>query len=150
MKNASEIVKSLQNLPHFARLSEYGCINALLNALIPTYRRIIKYAYLKNGVLYLIFLTTLNKHDKENISTTIKLLLGSVMLKDKLLQCKNLQVSDIVCKTDFKPPSTRKITYSSIPHYKERSKGVAVVLKDPTLQKLADEIRSIIEANSAS
>lgn len=146
MKKACDIIKSLQNLPHFHKLLELKCIENLKSVLLPTLQRIIKYAYIKNEILYLIFLTNLNKYDKDNITNTIKLLLNSQMLAEANLECKNIKIVDVVCKVDYKDRSIKKIYYSTIPKYTERATGKKCVLKDATLQKIADEISSIIKA----
>lgn len=147
MKKACDIIKSLQNLPHFHKLLELKCIDNLKSVLLPTLQRIIKYAYIKNEVLYLIFLTNLNKYDKDNIINTIKLLLNSQMLAEANLECKNIKIVDVVCKVDYKDKSIKKIYYSSIPKYTERATGKRVVLRDAQLQKIADDISTIITSN---
>lgn len=150
MKNASEIISSLQNQPQFYKLVEYSCIKKLKSLLLPSIQNIIKYGYIKNDILYLILSTNINKHDKDNIINIIKAILN---LKsrgefDSFVECSSVEIKDILIKVDL-TPKKQIVLYPShfiTIKYKERAKGnIKIEIKDKKLLSIANDILKIIK-----
>ncbi len=150
MKNATQIITSLQHKPQYKKFLQYKCINRLISALFLSIQNNIKYGYIKNDKLYLVISATLNKYDKDNIINTIKMILNSPMIlkSDKFCECLELTIEDVVIYTDHKPKSNFKpyTTYSHIVSYEERASGnIKVSIKDKKLSIVIKTIQNIIK-----
>jgi len=153
MKNVNEILKIIQHQPQFYKLKESKCISKLKSALLPSIQKNIKYAYIKNSILYFVMQTRLNKRDNDNIINTIKMILNSPMIKEsnKFIECKNIDITDVKIYADYKPKVEVKL-YSTTTHklsYKERATGdIKVKIEDEKLKKLTLNIIDIIKNQS--
>ena len=152
MKNASQIINSLQYKPQYKKILEHKCISKLISALILSVQRNIKYAYFKNSILFFTISATLDKYDKDNIINTIKMILNSPMIlnSEKFVECQNIKIEDVKVYVDHKPKYTFKpyTTNTHNMHYFEQASGkVDVNISDKKLQKLLEEIQNIIKKN---
>ena len=150
MKNAGQILTSLQYKPQFSKILESKCINRLKSSLLPTIQNNIKYGYIKNSTLTFVLTTRLNKLDVDNIINTIKLILNSPMIKESqsFVDCFDIQIDDVKIYTDFKPRKKAFLyeTHTHELHYKERANGnFDIDIKDENLHKLAQSILEIIK-----
>lgn len=155
MKNAAYIINSLQSQPQFHKIVEYKCINSLKSALLPTFQNILKYGYIKNSTLYLVFFASLNKLDMDNIINIIKSILNSPMIikSQNFLECNDMNIKDVVCIVDHKPKKGVALYSSNSQNttYAERAKAdITVNMHDKKLQELAESILEIIRAKSES
>jgi len=153
MKNASEIISTIQQKPQYKRILTYRCVEKLKSALLPTIQRSIKYGYIKNSILYFVISSSINKYDKDNIINTIKMILNSPMIlkSDKFMECSNTDIQEVKVYTDFKP-RPKYTPYATSTHkliYKERAKGeFDIVVKDEELKKIIKDIQNIIKENN--
>jgi len=153
MKNASQIISTIQQKPQYKRILTYKCVDKLKSALLPTIQRNIKYGYIKNSILYFVIASSINKYDKDNIINTIKMILNSPMIleSDKFLECTNTNIQDIKIYTDFKPrfKYTLYSTSSHIDKYGERSTGnFNINIKNEKLKEIMIKIQNIIKKNN--
>jgi len=153
MKNASQIITTLQHKPQFSKLTESSCINRLKSSLLPSIQHNIKYGYFKNATLYFVLSTRLNKLDIDNIINTIKMILNSPMIleSDRFVECLGIQIDDVKIYTDHKPQKKFE-SFSTHAHeekYPERASGdIPVKIEDEKLKQLAQSILEIIKSKS--
>jgi len=151
MKNASQIITTLQHKPQFSKLTESVCINRLKSSLLPSIQHNIKYGYIKNSTLYFVLTTRLNKLDVDNIINTIKMILKSPMIleSEKFIECLGKDINDVKLYTDHKPLKNFKpfTTESHSLTYPERATGeIEISIKDDKLNQLAKSILEIIKS----
>ncbi len=155
MKNATQIINSIQCKPQFHRLLEHGCISRLKSSLLSSIQKSIKFGYIKNETLFFVLSTNLNKLDVNNIINMIKSILNSPMIMESqnFLECSDLKIKDVVCFVDHKPKIALEV-YSSNQgntNYVERATGdIEVDIEDPKLRELAMSILTIIKAKHES
>ena len=148
MKNANQILTLLQKKPQFSHLSESSCIAKLKSALLLSVQRNIKYAYIKNKVLYFVLVSKLNKLDSDNIINSIKMILNTPQLQD--LACKGIIIEDVKVYADPKPirKFTPYTTKSHLLHYKEQATGkINVEFEYEKLNTIFHEIQTILSKN---
>ena len=155
MKNASQIITTIQYKPQYHKLLEHKCIDKLKSSLLLSVQNYIKYGYIKNNKLFFVISATLNKLDINNNINTIKMILNSPMIleSEKFLECLDFQIDDVVFYVDHKPKQKLQLhqTHSADATYAERASGsLHVEMQDEKLQKLADEILNIIKATNDS
>lgn len=152
MKNASQIITTIQYKPQYKRILQHKCVQKLRSIMLPAIQRNIKYGYIKDSTIYFVISSALNKYDKDNIINTIKLVLNGNMIKknENLFECIDTNIEDVVVKVDHKP------VYDFKPHttdahkicYFERASGdIPIKIHDEKLNKLAQEIQNIIKEN---
>jgi hypothetical protein len=152
MKNAGQIITTLQHKPQFSKLIESSCIKRLKSSLLPSIQHNIKYGYIKNNTLYFVLTTRLNKLDIDSIINTIKMILNSPMIleSDSFLECLDIKIDDVKIYTDPKPQKKFKLftTQAHQQKYSERATGnLQVLIKDEKLNQLAQTILEIIKAS---
>lgn len=152
MKNASQIINTLQYKPQFSKLLEHKCIHRLKSSLLLSIQNNIKYGYIKNNTLYFVLTTRLNKLDLDNIINTIKMILNSPMIleSEKFCECLGMGIEDVKIYTDPKPQKKFNATdaTSHLQTYPERASGdIKIEIEDEKLNKLAQSILEIIKAN---
>lgn len=154
MKNASQIITTIQYKPQYKRILQHKCVQKLKSIMLPSIQKSIKYGYIKEKKLHFVISATLNKYDKDNIINTIKMVLNGNMIdkNDKLVECIDTDIEDVIVKVDHKPLNLFK-PYRTNAHtlrYHERSSGtLKVQMKDEKLQALAQEIQDIIKKGDA-
>jgi len=150
MKNASQIITSIQYQPQYKKILHHKCINRLISILLPTIQRNIKHSFINKNILHITISAALNKYDKDNIINTIKMVLNSKMIleSEKFYECKNIPIDDVIVyvshtpKTNFEPFSTNahKLTYF------ERASGeIEIDIQDEKLKALVQSIQDIIK-----
>jgi len=151
MKNASQIINSLQYKPQFSKLSYFKCIKIIQSMFTPPVQKMINFSYIKNKTLFFVFNHPIGKQEFDNSIQSIKSALN-FHLPDECLECEKSLFDDIkafVTHTPKKKLSTenKKIEY----FYKERANGeFEVNIKDKKLNSLVRSIQEIIKANNDS
>ncbi len=150
MKNASQIIVTLQNQPQYKRILQHKCVKKLTSVLLPAIQKSIKYGYVKESKLHFVTAATLDKYDRDNIINTIKTILNGKMIQinENLIECVDLDIQDVVVRVDHKPQHnfTPYTTNADMLFYSERSKGeFDICVQDPKLGALLYEIQSIIK-----
>ena len=151
MKNATQIITSIQYKPQYSKLLEHKCIHRLKSSLLASIQNYIKYGYIKNNILTYVVGATLDKHDIKNTVEMIKLILQSPMLleSENFFECLDVQIDDVRFVVDHKPKQIVKLhsTDSYKLLYKERATGdIEVNIKDKKLNELSLSIMKIIKA----
>jgi hypothetical protein len=142
MKNASDIINSLQKKPQFSKLSSYKCIHRIQSIFSPPLQKMIKFAYIKNGTLFFVLNHPGAKQEFDNNIQSIK----SALKFHNPSECEENNITDIkafVTHTPNKP----KIDYVvQIQHYNERASGdFDIEIKDKKLKELVKSIQKIIK-----
>ena len=155
MKNASQIINSIQYKPQYKKILQHKCIRRLISALMISAQRNIKYAYFKNNILFLTISATLDKYDKDNIINTIKMILNSPMIlnSEKFLECQDIKIEDVKVYVDHKPKQIFQAytTNTQNLQYSERAHGnFNIDVKDDKLKALLEEIQTIIKEKNDS
>lgn len=149
MKNASQIITTLQNQPQYRRILQHKCVQKLTSVLLPAIQKSIRYGYIKESKLHFVTAATLDKYDRDNIINTIKTILNAKMIQmsQNLIECVDLDIEDVVVRVDHRPANSF-IPFSTNAHlhyYAERSSGAfELEMSDPKLRSLAQEIQNII------
>ncbi len=147
MKNATQIITSLQNKPQFSKLSKFKCIDKIQSMFMPTFTRFVKFAYIQNNTLFFVLNHNAGKQEFNNNVQTIKSALNFHMPKE----CCELLVTDIkafVTHTPQKKEIKQKIIKQ---YYKERASGnIEVKIDDKKLNSLVRSIQEIIKKNKTS
>ncbi|MBU1659363.1 hypothetical protein KKG72_09970 [bacterium] len=145
MKNAGQIINSLQSKPQFSKLTKYKCINKIQSLFIPALQKMIKFAYVKNDILFFVLNHPAGKQEFDNSIQSIKSALKFYMPED----CEETTFSDIkafVTHTFIKVSVKTDIKKAKYP---ERASGnFAINIKDEKLNTLVRSIQDIIKAKN--
>lgn len=143
MKNASQIINSIQNRPQFSKLSKYNCIKKIQSIFTPALQRMIKFAYIKNNTLFFVLNHPAAKQEFDNNIQNIKSALNFHMPEE----CSETLVEDIRAFVTHTPTKQSKTTKKEELRYKERASGnFDVNIKDEKLNQLVKSIQNIIKA----
>ncbi|MDH4944572.1 hypothetical protein [Sulfurimonas sp. C5] len=149
MKNASEIIKTIQNQPQFSKLSHFHCIKKIQSLFNLPLQKMVKFAYIKNQTLFFVLNHPGAKQEFDNNIQSIKSALKYVTPDE----CKELYITDIrafVTHTPSFKPQTKQKT-DTAPSYPERASGTLTVsIEDERLNKLVKSIFDIIKENNGS
>jgi len=152
MKNASQIITTIQYKPQYKRILQHKCVQKLKSVMLPTIQRSIKYGYIKESKLHFVISSTLNKYDKDNIINTIKMILNGKMIEknENLFECIGENIEDVIVKVDHKPvfdyqPYTTNA--HKLRYFEQASGNIPITIKDEKLHALAQEIQNIIKEN---
>ena len=143
MKNAKEIITSLQNEPRFKKLQNVRCIERIVNAFLPNARRFVEFGYIKNKTLFLVLNHNAGKQELDNNIKMIKEVLNAI----KIEECEGVtfdQIRSFVTNKPRKKEMYRR--YETIPYYAERSKGEfdVSIFADEKLKSIALQIKRIV------
>ena len=142
MKNASQIINSLQNRPQFSRLSKYSCIKKISSIFTPALQKMIKFGYFKGNTLFFVLNHPAAKQEFDNNIQTIKNALNFYMPEE----CMDNHIDDIKAFVTHTPPKKPSKTTITQVRYKERAKGdFKINIKDERLNRLVQSIQKIIK-----
>ncbi len=147
MKNAKDIVKSIQLQPQFEKLHNFRCIERILSMFLPALRRFVDFCYIKNDTLFIVLNHNAGKQEFDNSIKMIK----DVLKTHNPQECEGVGIKDIKTFVTHKPRRRNtlqtKALSQTVPHYKERAKGEFDTerIKDESLRSIVEEIRSIIQ-----
>lgn len=149
MKNASQIINSIQSKPQFSKLSYYKCIDIVQSMFTPPVRRMINFAYIKNKTLFFVFNHPVGKQEFDNSIHSIKSALNFYM-PDECIECDNNLFDDIKAFVTHTPKKSQTTEFKSVKHvYSERATGtIHVDIKNEKLNSLVKSIQDIIKANN--
>jgi len=150
MKNASQIITSIQYKPQFKKVLNHKCISKLISIILPSIQKSIKHGFIHKNIFYITITASLNKYDKDNIINTIKMVLNSKMILEEkgFLECSDIEIDDIIVYVDHKPklPQHLHVTNSHELTYHERASGnIEINIQDKKLNALAKEIQKMIK-----
>jgi len=150
MKNAQDIITSIQYKPQFKKILHHKCINKLMSTILPAIRRSVKHGYINKNILYITITSALNKYDKDNIIKTIKTVLNSKMIlqSERFVACNEIIIEDVIVYVDHKPKIDTSLHRTDVDKltYPERASGdIEIKIEDPKLKTLAQSIQDIIK-----
>jgi len=144
MKNASQIINSIQCKPQFSKLNRYKCIKKVQSAFIPALQKMVKFAYFKNNTLFFVLNHPAGKQEFDNNIQNIKSALNFL----KPLECNGILIDDIKAFVSHSPNKKQIQTNMPKQLYKERATGdIKIDIKDEKLNALAISIQKIIKEN---
>lgn len=142
MKNASQIINSIQNKPQFSKLSKYKCIKRIESIFTPALQRMIKFSYIKNNTLFFVLSHPGGKQEFDNNIQHIK----SALNFHKPEECEETLINDIKAFVTHTPLKQAKPIEKKKVIYKERSSGdFSVNIHDEKLNSLVKSIQNIIK-----
>ncbi len=143
MKNASQIINSIQNKPQFSKLSKYKCIKRIESVFIPALQKMIKFSYIKNDVLFFVLTHPAGKQEFDNNIQSIKSALKFHMPEE----CKETVINDIKAFVTHTPIKKAVEAEQKVMRYPERATGnFSVNIDDEKLNTLVKSIQTIIKA----
>lgn len=148
MKNAMQIINSIQNKPQFSKLNKYKCIKKIESMFMPTFQRFVKFSYIKNDTLFFVLNHNAGKQEFDNSIQNIKKALNLYAPKE----CEELAIKDIKAFITHSPSIDEEKPLIRVQQYPERSSGnFAIEIQDNRLNTLVRSIQQIIkEKNETS
>lgn len=145
MKNASQIINSIQSRPQFSKLIYYKCIKIVQSMFTPPIQKMINFAYIKNRTLFFVFNHPVGKQEFDNNIQSIKSALKFYM-PTECKECDDNLFDDIKAFVTHTPKGLKEELKDVPQTYKERSNGnFDIDIKDEKLNSLAKEIQKIIK-----
>jgi len=142
MKNANQIISTLQNKPQFSKLLKFKCINKIQSMFMPTFTRFVKFTYFQNNTLFFVLNHNAGKQEFDNNIQNIKSALNFYTPDE----CKGIIVEDIkafVTHSPLKKQNKEKVVKITYP---ERATGkLEISIKDTKLNALVKSIQDIIK-----
>ncbi len=143
MKNASQIISSIQKKPQFSKLSKYKCIKKIESIFTPALAKMIKFAYFKNDVLFFVLNHPAGKQEFDNNIQSIKSALKYVTPEE----CKDIKITDIKAFVTHTPQVNTQEVSHKLQSYPERSSGnFKNEVHEEKLKTLIQAIQNIIKA----
>ena len=145
MKNASHIIKIIQNKPQFSKLSKNKCIKKIQSLLVVPVQKMINFAYFKGNVLFFVFNHPAGKQEFDNNIQNIK----SALNFHTPSECDEFIIEDIKAFVTHTPkqPKIKEENIKDI--YPERASGnFKIDIKDEKLNQLVKNIRDIIKEHN--
>ena len=149
MKNAHDIISSLQNRPQFSKLSRFKCIDTIRLSFNAPLQRMIKFAYIKNNILFFVLNHPGAKQEFDNNIQSIK----SALKFAKPDACQELNITDIKAFVTHTPSRNKPVMQQKQIKqiYHERAEGnFEISVKDEKLNQLIKSIRDIIKEKNAT
>jgi hypothetical protein len=149
MKNAAQIINSIQSRPQFSKLSYYKCIKIVQSMFTAPVQKMINFAYIKNRTLFFVFNHPVGKQEFDNNIQSIKSALKFFM-PEECKECQESLFDDIKAFVTHTQKKSQENFKEVKQIYKERSTGNFEVNIDETrLRELVMSIQKIIkETNS--
>lgn len=147
MKNATQILDSLQNKPQFSKLNRYKCIKKIESMFMPTFLRFVKFSYIKNETLFFVLNHNAGKQEFDNSIQNIKKALNLYAPKE----CEELAIKDIKAFITHTQVQETQAPVQIVQRYPERSSGeFSINIQDSHLNTLVQSIQRIIKEKNAA
>jgi hypothetical protein len=149
MKNAAQIINSIQSRPQFSKLSYYKCIKIVQSMFTAPVQKMINFAYIKNRTLFFVFNHPIGKQEFDNNIQSIKSALKFYM-PEECKECEESLFDDIKAFVTHTPKKNIENFKEVKQVYKERSSGdFEINIDNEKLNSLVRSIQKIIkEINS--
>ncbi|WP_299942268.1 hypothetical protein [Sulfurimonas sp.] len=145
MKNASQIINSIQSRPQFSKLSYYKCIKIVQSMFTPPVQKMINFIYIKNRTLFFVFNHPVGKQEFDNNIQSIKSALKFYMPQE-CKECDENLFDDIKAFVTHSPKKNKEESTEIKQVYKERSTGnFDINIHDEKLNSLIHTIQNIIK-----
>ena len=147
MKNAGDILNSLQNKPQFSKLSHYKCIERVQSLFSAPLQKMVKFAYIKNNTLFFVLNHPGAKQEFDNNIDSIK----SALKFCNPPECADENITDIKAFVTHTPIKKFSLEAPKVQTYPERAKGeFDIKIHDEKLRLLAESIKNIIKEKNAT
>jgi len=141
MKNCAHILSHLQHQPQFSKLSQYACIKSVQKLFPPHLQNLIRFGYIRNGILYFVFTHPGAKQEFDIIAESIK----TPLRRHPPASCTNITFSDIKGFVSHTPPAVSELPPKNTERYKERSEGRFINnVSNEKLHAMIEAIRTVI------
>ncbi len=145
MKNAAQIIDSIQSKPQFSRLSSHKCMQRVKSMFTPPVRKMINFTYIKNRTLFFVFNHPVGKQEFDNNIQTIKSALKFYMPPECMEEDVPL-FDDIRAFVTYTPKNIAKEEEKQKEVYPERASGdFEIPIQDEKLHSLVLSIQKIIK-----
>jgi len=143
MKNATQIITSLQNKPQFSKLKKFNCIEKIQSMFLPSFTRFVKFTYFQNNTLFFVLNHNAGKQEFDKMVQNIKSALNFYTPDE----CTGVKIENIKAFVTHSPRKKETPTKIAKQYYKERASGeVGVDIKDERLNSLVKSIQDVIKA----
>lgn len=139
MKNANQIISSLQSKPQFSKLSQFHCIKKIQELFPIHLQKMIVYGYIKNNILNFVLSHPWAKQEFDIIIQSIKTPLKQI----PPLECKGLSFNDIRAYVSFKPYKDESLHNGSSTDARFVERSHAEFTNSVTDKRLYDVIEDI-------
>lgn len=141
MKNSTQILSHLQHQPQFSKLSQQQCIQSIQKLFPPHLQRLIRFGYIRNGVLFFVFTHPGAKQEFDIIAKSI-----TTPLKAHPPRCcEGFSITDVKGFVTHKPMAHSETAASHVLRYTERATGsFNNAAHEPKLHDMIERIRAII------
>ncbi len=143
MKNANQIISSLQSKPQFSKLSKFHCIKKIQELFPMHLQKMIVYGYIKNNILNFVLSHPWAKQEFDIIIQSIKTPLKHMPPSE----CQDASFNDIRAYVSFKPykDDSLYLGSSTDERFPERSHGEFInSATDERLYNVIEDIRKIL------
>ena len=145
MKNAAQIIDSIQSKPQFYRLFSHKCMQRVQSMFTPPVRKMINFTYIKNRTLFFVFNHPVGKQEFDNNIQSIKSALKFHM-PFECQECNAPLFDEIKAFVTHSPKITTPEHKETKQVYKERSSGdFEINVHDEKLNSLIRSIQEIIK-----
>ena len=145
MKNSTQILSHLQHQPQFSKLSQYACIKSVQKLFPPHLQRMIRYGYIRNGVMFFVFAHPGAKQEFDIIAESIK----TPLKTHPPASCRNCPFTDIKGFVTHRPAHFAATPRPAEERYRERAQGEFTnPVSNEKLHALIESIRAIIHARA--
>jgi len=145
MKKANIILSHIHALPQFKILKSHYCYQKLISILPPKFKKAVAFVYVRDDTLFVALSHPGFKMELNYNKDLFKELLSMVAMADE--KCRTITASKVVLFNSKHLSIIRKEEIiSTIPYYKERSKGnFQIKSKDTEMIEAFNKIKKSIE-----
>ena len=143
MKNSAQVLAHIVHQPHYKKLVQHQCIDAVQALFPPHLQTMVNFAYVKHKVLYFVLSHPGAKQEFDIIISSIK----TPLKLYPPATCEGLVFDDIRAYVSHKPlPKESSFKRETEPFYEEQSSGdFENHVEDETLHSIIEKIRSSIK-----
>ncbi|MCW8821279.1 MAG: DUF721 domain-containing protein [Sulfurovum sp.] len=146
MKKASMILSHLSSQPQFKSLKRQECYQKYINLLSNKWQKAVAFVYIKDETLFIAVTHPGFKMELNYNRDLLKTLLTQLNRYDET--CKMMQAEKVVIfHSKYYAMPQEKVSYVSVPHYHERSKGDFETPSDEELKEKFERIKALITCN---
>jgi len=146
MKKASMILSHLSSQPQFKSLKRQECYQKYINLLSNKWQKAVAFIYIKDETLFIAVTHPGFKMELNYNRDLLKTLLTQLSTHDTT--CEMMQAEKVVIfHSKYHAMPQEKVSYVSVPHYHERSKGNFETPSDEELKEKFERIKALIICN---
>ena len=140
------ILSHLSSQPQFKSLKRQGCYQKYIDLLSPKWQKAVAFVYIKDATLFIAVTHPGFKMELNYNRDLLKTLLTQLNKYDEA--CKMMQADKVVVfHSKYHPIAEEKVSYVTVPHYHERSKGDFEIPSDEELKEKFERIKAIVTCN---